>query len=215
MARQAWMAIALLAVAALVGVGVATTAGAQVTSPTPGVLATATPFVFGTSTPGVAGSPLPGIGTSTPVVPGRGVPSVSTTTTPTGVSTPVGTTSAQEPFLLTAALDGAAEVPGPGADGAVGSAAVLVDPSRDMVCYALHIVNVDRPTAAHIHEGAVGVAGPVVVALTPPAPENSNGCVSNVDPSVISRLMQNPANFYVNVHNADFPDGASRGQLGR
>jgi hypothetical protein len=26
-------------------------------------------------------------------------------------------------------------------------------------------------------------------------------------------MIDNPANFYVNVHTSDFPDGAIRGQL--
>jgi hypothetical protein len=114
-------------------------------------------------------------------------------------------------------MDGAAEVPGPGEASGAGSAAVLVEQSQNRVCYVLHAVNVAQPTAAHIHEAAVGVAGPVVVPLTPPAGENSNsnGCVSNVESGIVSRLVQNPAGFYVNVHNADFPDGAIRGQLGR
>jgi hypothetical protein len=31
----------------------------------------------------------------------------------------------------------------------------------------------------------------------------------------MKRIRQNPENFYVNVHNADFPDGAVRGQLSK
>jgi hypothetical protein len=84
-----------------------------------------------------------------------------------------------------------------------------------MVCYVLHVINIDPPTAAHIHEGAVDVAGPVIVPFNPPTGENSNGCVSSVDSGVVSRIVNNPSGFYVNVHTSDFPDGAARGQLGR
>jgi hypothetical protein len=36
-----------------------------------------------------------------------------------------------------------------------------------------------------------------------------------LDKDKIKHVMQNPANYYVNVHNAEFPDGAVRGQLGK
>jgi hypothetical protein len=97
----------------------------------------------------------------------------------------------------------------------VGSDRIVVDATRQMVCFALHATNVEQPTAAHIHEGAVGVAGPIVVPLAAPVDGNVSGCTPDVDREVLSRLIQTPAGFYVNVHNAEFPAGAVRGQLGR
>ena len=44
----------------------------------------------------------------------------------------------------------------------------------------------------------------------------ASGCVAGdaiKDPAVLGRIRRNPANFYINVHNADFPGGALRGQL--
>jgi len=126
-----------------------------------------------------------------------------------------GTTTQQQNLPLTATLIGAAEVPGPGDADAIGSAAVTLDPTAGMVCYALHVVNIATPaTAAHIHEGAVGVAGPVVVPFTAPTGGDSAGCVP-AESGLVTRLQQNPAGFYVNVHNPDYPEGAARGQLGR
>jgi hypothetical protein len=153
------------------------------------------------------GTPAP-IVTATPTAAGTSVVAV----TPTATTT---TAAQQQPFLLTATLLGIAEVPVPGALTGLGSAAVLVDQGRGMVCYSLHAVNIDFPTAAHIHEGAVDAAGPVVVPFAAPTGENSTGCVANADAAVISRIMDNPSGFYVNVHTTDFPDGAVRGQLGR
>ena len=64
--------------------------------------------------------------------------------------------------------------------------------------------------AAHIHIGAAGVAGGVAVPLSP-----TSGCVDGVDKDLIKDIRQNPGNYYVNVHNADFPPGAVRGQLSK
>jgi hypothetical protein len=117
---------------------------------------------------------------------------------------------------LTATMDGAAEVPGPGDANALGSTAVTVDQVSNTVCYSMHVVNLSAPsTAAHIHRGEVGVAGPVVVPFTPPTDGNTSGCATGVDAATVRELMQNPRDFYVNVHTPDFPDGAARGQLGR
>ena len=126
---------------------------------------------------------------------------------------PAGETAMSPP--LVAALVGDAEVPGPGDATGLGVAGLTLDPTLRTVCYSLHVVNIAPATAAHIHQGAVGVAGSVVVPLGAPSSGDANGCVENLDPELILRIQQNPAGYYVNVHNAAFPDGAIRGQLGR
>ena len=68
-------------------------------------------------------------------------------------------------------------------------------------------------TAAHIHIAPPGSAGPIVVPLNPPTSGQSQGCAT-VSYQLAVNLVQNPDDYYVNVHNADFPGGALRGQLG-
>ena len=73
--------------------------------------------------------------------------------------------------------------------------------------------NLAPAAAAHIHRGATGVAGPVVVPLTTPsASGQSSGCTS-VARTLVASILASPASFYVNVHTAEFPAGAIRGQL--
>jgi len=116
---------------------------------------------------------------------------------------------------LSATLTGAAEVPGPGdADGG-GAVKITVNQGKSQVCFEITVSNIADATAAHIHEAAAGQAGPVVVTLAPPpAGGSSKNCV-NADQELIKRIRQNPENFYVNVHNAEFADGAVRGQLSK
>ncbi len=115
---------------------------------------------------------------------------------------------------LSTELTGAAEVPGPGDPDGGGSTKLTLNHGKGEVCYELMVTNVNAPTAAHIHAGAVGQAGDVKVTLTAPTNGSAKGCV-NVDKELIKDLMQNSANYYVNVHNAEFPKGAVRGQLGK
>jgi len=112
------------------------------------------------------------------------------------------------------ALTGAAEVPGPGDPDGSGQARVRLNAGQGEVCYELLVSDIASATAAHIHQGPVGVAGPVVVPLGPPADGSSSGCVS-VNADLIKNIRQNPADYYVNVHNAEYPPGALRGQLAK
>jgi hypothetical protein len=117
---------------------------------------------------------------------------------------------AETAFLVT--LNGTAEVPGPGdADGA-GTARVTVNATTGQVCVNLSTANIDPITGMHIHEGAVGVAGPVRVDLGVTSGTSAAKCVQ-ADATQAQAIAATPANFYLNVHTAANPDGAIRGQL--
>ena len=38
-------------------------------------------------------------------------------------------------------------------------------------------------------------------------------CLTGLDKNLLKDIIRNPENYYVNVHNAPFPNGAVRGQL--
>ena len=67
---------------------------------------------------------------------------------------------------LAATLSGANEVPGPGDPDGRGRAFVRLAGGK--ACYALEWSGISAPTAAHIHEGRAGVAGPVAVLFFQP-----------------------------------------------
>ena len=115
---------------------------------------------------------------------------------------------------LVATLTGAAEAPDPGDSDGTGTAEIELNDDDNEVCWDITVANITLPaSAAHIHEGAVGVAGPPVVTLSPPlANGTATGCVDASD-DLVDDIIANPGDYYVNVHNADFPGGAVRGQL--
>jgi hypothetical protein len=115
---------------------------------------------------------------------------------------------------LHATLSGAAEIPGPGDPDGSGTVTVIVNPGQGRVCYTLEVSNIATATAAHIHDAPVGVAGPVDVTLSPPSDGDSSGCV-DVGREQALEILKEPDTYYVNVHNANFPSGAIRGQLSK
>ena len=115
---------------------------------------------------------------------------------------------------LSTTMSGAEEVPGPGDPDGSGEAVLQLNHGLSQVCFQLTVSDIAPATAAHIHVGPVGVAGPVVVGLTPPTGGSSSGCVT-ADRDLIKAIIQNPHQHSVNVHNADFPAGAVRGQLSK
>lgn len=111
--------------------------------------------------------------------------------------------------MLTARLSGAAETPPAALDG-TGLFQGRVDPAAGQLCYTLTSKNLDTLTMAHIHVGAIGVAGPPVVMLSADVP--SETCIA-VDKAVAAKLVASPGDYYVNVHTSKYPKGAIRGQL--
>ncbi|MEZ5332708.1 MAG: CHRD domain-containing protein [Thermoanaerobaculia bacterium] len=118
------------------------------------------------------------------------------------------------PVTLHAELRGASEVP-PGDEDGSGTATVTVDLERTELCFELTVAGIGDATAAHVHDGVEGEVGPPVVTLEPPDTfGSSDGCV-HLSGELLKRLVEQPEGHYVNVHTAEHPRGALRGQLAR
>jgi hypothetical protein len=109
-------------------------------------------------------------------------------------------------------LSGAEEVPPADPDG-TGFATITLNVGQQRVCWDLTVADIAPATASHIHAAPAGVNGGVVVPLSPPTTGSSSGCAEDVDPTLIQAIIDHPELYYVNVHNAEFPGGAVRGQL--
>jgi hypothetical protein len=134
------------------------------------------------------------------------------------------TTSSQARALATlkASLTGEKEIDpatgDPGAGDPDGSGRATVKVFARQVCYTLNFENIAPATMAHIHIGLRDENGPVLVTLFGPPDEpvesSSTGCV-DIPRAVSLELREHPGRYYVNVHNAEYPGGAIRGQLHR
>ena len=117
-------------------------------------------------------------------------------------------------------LSGAEEVcptaPGTCGGPGTGTATITIDRNARTLCYAITTQNVALPLlAAHIHAAPAGEAGDVVIPLftEPVNTATVAACLTGLNKNLLKDIIRNPENYYVNVHNTPFPNGAVRGQL--
>jgi len=121
---------------------------------------------------------------------------------------------------LVARLLGSSVVPPGGDTDGVGSAAVTIDvvtpgaPTGAEVCWDLSYTGITQPSAVHIHAGTPGTNGIIVFSLANLGVTSATGCAS-ANSDTVQQIFDNPGNFYIDVHNADFGGGALRGQLSK
>lgn len=156
-----------------------------------------------------------------------------TPTTPSSPTTTVATTT------FTVPLAASSEVP-PVANGeaaVTGTATITLrttSPAGSVTAAAITAATVDfqvvatgfpagsAVTAAHIHLGGAGTEGGILVStgLAPGDVSITGGSASfqktgiNVPADVAQGILNNPANYYFNVHSTLNPGGVTRGQLG-
>jgi hypothetical protein len=158
-------------------------------------------------------------------------PGVTPTPTPTGTPTPTPspTPNATSNRNFTSQL-GNNEVP-PSNSTATGQANFTLSADGLSMHYVLQVTNVINATMAHIHAGAAGVNGGIVVLLFPVPPAtakvgpftgilaegdftaaNLTGTLAGQPLSTLLAMMNN-GTAYVNVHTTQFPGGEIRGQV--
>jgi hypothetical protein len=130
---------------------------------------------------------------------------------------------------FSAKMDAASEVPQPNLGSAMPSCTATFQSDGQSLTYKVDAQGLSSPfTAAHIHVGAPGVAGPVVAPLT--MSDSGNGSASgsgtvdassikgkNPDGSPMSMkdvvTLLGSGNAYVNVHTQNNKAGECRGQI--
>lgn len=120
--------------------------------------------------------------------------------------------------IYSVSLDGSNEVP-PVSDGDAdgsGDAKVIFWEDRGAICLDVAVDGIGDVTLGHIHEGESGVNGAVVVDFGLTQDDVRNGVAfrcAAVEAAVFDAILADPAGYYVNIHTAEFPGGAIRGQL--
>ena len=98
---------------------------------------------------------------------------------------------------------------------ASGTAILRFRRDAQLICYRLTVKGVTLPTVgAHIHRGATGTNGPVIVPFEPPGTTGTSAGCTETPAATIDEILANPAGFYVNIHTRQHPGGAIRAQLG-
>jgi len=114
-------------------------------------------------------------------------------------------------------LTASQEVPATSTPGYGNATVAFTDATHTNVAVTITVANLGSPISNfHIHEGAAGVSGPVVINLIGLGGTFTNGTMTGTFPvaaDVAGRMLANPGNFYVNVHTTANPGGAIRGQL--
>jgi Cu/Zn superoxide dismutase len=117
-------------------------------------------------------------------------------------------------LLLTARLSGDQETPAV-TTAAQGVAGFTLNETRDTLFVQAAFSGLSGAiTGAHVHEGAVGVAGPIITSLVPMVRGNRlSGYLTGADiaPAKLTKYLR--GNYYINVHTAANPGGEIRGQI--
>jgi CHRD domain len=113
--------------------------------------------------------------------------------------------------VVSSKLKGSNEVPDRGDPNGIGFVVVTFSAAKGTACWKFkNVARIAKPTAAHIHRGRAGVAGSVVIPFG--AAYKATGC-QKASKKLIGAIETNPNRYYVNIHNAPYPNGALRGQL--
>jgi hypothetical protein len=140
---------------------------------------------------------------------GDGGDDEATTSAKTSASTTTQRPAVHPVKVISATLSGAAAIPKGDAAGK-GSATITLNTRSGRACWRLTVSGIDKPLSAHIHQGAVGKVGQVVIPLGDTF--SRRGCVLS-GPRALRLVAAAPTRYYVDVHTSKFLDGVVRGEL--
>lgn len=82
----------------------------------------------------------------------------------------------------------------------------------DRLCADIEVRSIGEVTAVQVMRGEPGEGTPVVNLDTPDGDNDEDDC-DRIGGELVDQIRANPAEFYVEVRTAEFPDGALRGKL--
>ena len=128
-------------------------------------------------------------------------------------------TSAQAQTSFVSFLNGAQEAPTPRVTPAFGNGTVLLNAARTQITINLTFQGLLAPISiAHIHNGAFGVGGPVILDIRDLITTSNMGMAGTIVNGTLSVTAAQAdvllaGNGYFNIHTSLFPGGEIRGQI--
>ncbi len=132
------------------------------------------------------------------------------------------TTTSRQDITYNADMNSSKATP-PGTDKGTGRATLKLD--GHMIHFSITVSGLTGPaTAAHIHVGAIGVAGPPVYTFMIKNVDKGTLAEGTIDLTQMAsknvsgdslKVLINNGNAYVNVHTAAHPGGEIRGQISK
>ena len=125
------------------------------------------------------------------------------------------TASAQAAVLthLSVKATGANEGGGSGVKAGSAAASFILNTKKGTICTIIRTKKLVGVTASHIHKGAAGVDGAVVVTFDAMKFNHSTQDCVKVEAGIMAEIAIHPNDYYLNVHTKANPGGAVRGQL--
>ncbi|MCC5450597.1 CHRD domain-containing protein [Rheinheimera sp. UJ51] len=110
-----------------------------------------------------------------------------------------------------AALSGDQQVPRTPST-AMATGTVEIDENLMQVRASINLTNIANVQAVHIHDGDLGLNGPVAFSFTD---GNNDGIYQLAETTISADLMTDlkDGDWYINVHTSAYPDGEIRGQI--
>ena len=124
-----------------------------------------------------------------------------------------------EPTAYLISMTGDQEAPGAGDPDGSATGTISLDGVTGEIIWDFTYSDILAPTAMHIHGpgGSAGSAASVAIGLgvgTSGPAGTLDGSFIHPTLSDVTAILADPTDYYVNIHNPDFPSGAVRGQLG-
>lgn len=123
------------------------------------------------------------------------------------------TSLSAQTYTVSSTLSGANEVP-PNGSGATGTLTGTYDASTNVITLNVTYANLTTAlSAAHLHKGAAGVNGPVIINLNPTTGMTSGNINGNFNVAASDEADLIAGDVYINLHTSTYPGGEIRGQL--
>ena len=131
------------------------------------------------------------------------------------IALPTVTASAASMTNLSVVAKGKYEKAGAGAMSGSVTGSFTADLKKNTLCYSVTNHGIKGISGIHIHTGKAGVDGAVAVALDPMKIGHKGSTCIKVEAKVLADIAAHPSLYYFNAHNATYPNGAVRAQLGK